>query len=156
MTLASRIGVMHEGRIVQVGEPRDVYEHPVSRYVADFVGSVNLFEGSVSADEADFMRISAPELGGEIYVGHGVSCTMGQKVWYAIRPEKLRVSRERPEGVENAVRAVVDEVAYLGNLSIYQLRLETGKMLRATKANVLRYDEEAISWEEPVWVHWGA
>lgn len=154
MTLSTRIGVMDAGRIIQVGEPAEIYEHPNSVFVADFIGSVNLFEGRVSEDEPDYIRIQTPELDRAIYVGHGVSCTIDQKLWYALRPEKVRLSRERPEQAENAFRATVDEVAYMGNLSIYRLKTAGGKLIRATKANLSRYDDEAITWGEEVWFSW--
>lgn len=153
MTLATRIGVMDAGEIVQVGEPAEIYEHPNSTFVADFIGSVNMFEGRVVEDEPEHIRIDAPEAGGSIFVGHGVTCTLNQKLWYAVRPEKLRLSRDRPEG-ENVFPVVVEEVAYLGNLSIYRLRMRTGKILRASVANVARYNEDAISWDEEVWAGW--
>ena len=107
----------------------------------------------MTEDEPDYIRLASPEAGGEIYVGHGVSCVLNQTLWFAVRPEKLRMTRERPEAA-NAFKAVVDEVAYLGNLSIYRLRLETGKVLQATKANLSRFDDDAISWDETVWVSW--
>lgn len=154
MTLASRIGVMDAGRIVQVGEPADIYEHPVSRQVADFVGSVNLFEGRVIEDEREHLRIRSDAAGGEIFVGHGASVTLDQKVWYALRPEKLRITRERPEGVVNVLAGTVDEVAYQGNLSVYRVRLKSGVTVRATRANVQRTDEARITWDETVFVHW--
>ncbi len=154
MTLSTRIGVMDAGEIAQVGEPSEIYEHPNSRFVADFIGSVNIFEGRVSEDEPEYIKIDSPEAGGEIHVGHGVTCTLNQKLWYALRPEKARLSRERPEGVHNVLRASVEEVAYMGNLSIYRLKLPTGKVVRATQANVARYNDDAISWDEEVWVHW--
>ncbi len=154
MTLASRIGVMDAGRIVQVGEPAEVYEHPESRFVADFVGSVNLFEGRVTADERDAIAIESAEFGGTIRVGHGVSCTLDQRLWYAIRPEKVRVTRERPAGAVNAVGAMVEEVLYLGGQSIYKLRLPSGKSIRAMKPNLSRHAEDAISWDEPAWASW--
>jgi putrescine transport system ATP-binding protein len=154
MTLSTRIGVMNAGEIVQVGEPAEIYEYPTSRFVADFIGSVNTFEGRVTEDEPEHIRIDVPELGGEIFVGHGVSCTPNQMLWFAIRPEKLRLTRERPDRVENAFQVTVDEVAYLGNLSIYRLRLPSGRLLRATKANLSRHDEDAISWDESAWVSW--
>jgi len=154
MTLATRIGVMDAGEIVQTGEPVEIYEHPNSRFVADFIGSVNMFEGRVSEDEPEHIKIDAPELGGEIFVGHGVTCTLNQKLWYAVRPEKLRLSRNPPNGPRNVFPAGVEEVAYMGNLSIYRLRLPSGKVLRATQANLERYNEDAISWDEEVFVHW--
>ena len=105
MTLSTRIGVMNAGQIVQVGEPSEIYEYPSSRFVADFVGTVNMFEGRVAEDEPDYISITSPEAGGEIYVGHGVSCVLNQQIWFAIRPEKLRVDAraagegaQRPEG----------------------------------------------------------
>lgn len=155
MTLSTRIGVMNAGVIVQVGEPSEIYEYPNSRFVADFVGTVNMFEGRVSEDEPDYISITSPEVVGEIYVGHGVSCVLNQQLWFAIRPEKLRVTRERPEKEHNVFRAVVEEVAYFGNLSVYRLRLDTGKLVQATKVNLSRSEEDAISWDERVWVTWG-
>ena len=154
MTLSTRIGVMREGKIVQVGEPPEIYEYPSSRFVADFIGTVNMFEGRVTEDEPDYIRMASPEAGGEIYVGHGVSCTVNQTLWFAVRPEKLRLTRERPDKPHNVFKAVVEEVAYLGNLSIYRMRLETGKLLQATKANLSRFDDDAISWDDTVWVSW--
>ncbi len=133
MTLSTRIGVMNAGEIVQVGEPTEIYEHPNSRFVADFIGSVNMFEGRVSEDEPEFIRIDSPEAGAEIHVGHGVTCTLNQKLWYAVRPEKLRLAREKPEGASNAFPVMVEDLAYMGNLSIYRLRLDTGKILRASQ-----------------------
>jgi putrescine transport system ATP-binding protein len=147
---------MNAGEIVQVGEPSEIYEYPNSRFVADFIGSVNLFEGRVSEDEPEYIRLAVPELAGEIHVGHGVSCTLNQTLWYAVRPEKLKMSRERPDQPVNVFPAMVDEVAYMGNLSIYRLRLESGKLLQATKANLSRFDDDAISWDEKVWIHWDA
>jgi putrescine transport system ATP-binding protein len=155
MTLSTRIGVMNAGRIVQVGEPAEVYEHPRSRFVADFIGSVNMFEGRVREEAPEHVTISTAEGGGEIYVGHGISAVPNQQVWYAIRPEKLRLGRERPERSRNVFRGEVEEVAYVGNLSIYRLRLESGKILRATITNLERHTENAISWDEAVWVSWG-
>jgi putrescine transport system ATP-binding protein len=146
---------MDAGEIVQVGEPPEIYEHPKSRFVADFIGSVNMFEGRVTIDEPDYIHIASPEVGGEIHIGHGVSCRLNQQMWYAIRPEKVRLSREKPEGVQNAFRGMVEEVGYMGSLSIYRVRLATGKMISATQANTSRQDIDAITWDEEVWVSWG-
>jgi putrescine transport system ATP-binding protein len=154
MTLSTRIGVMEAGRIVQVGEPTAIYEFPGTRYVADFIGSVNLFEGRVVDDAPDSIRIDSADLGGTIHVGHGVSCTLDQRLWYAIRPEKIRLSRDRP-AEPNATPATVEEVLYLGSQSIYRLRLATGKTINATKPNLQRQEEDRISWDEQVWASWG-
>ncbi len=153
MTLATRIGVMNAGVITQVGEPAEIYEHPNSRFVADFIGSVNMFEGRVSEDEPEHIKIACADLDGEIYVGHGVTCTLNQQLWYALRPEKMKLTREKPEG-RNVFAAVVEEVAYMGNLSIYRLRLPTGRTIRASQTNLDRYSEDRISWDENVWLSW--
>ncbi|PJN96554.1 polyamine ABC transporter ATP-binding protein [Amaricoccus sp. HAR-UPW-R2A-40] len=154
MTLSTRIGVMNAGEIAQVGEPTQIYEHPESRFVADFIGSVTIFEGRVSEDEPEYIRIDCPEIGGTIHVGHGVTCTLDQKVWYAIRPEKMRLTRERPEGAFNLFSAVVEDIGYLGDISVYRLRLPTGKLVSATVANVSRHPDDVITWDEKVWVSW--
>lgn len=154
MTLSTRIGVMNAGEIVQVGEPTQIYENPETRFVADFIGSVNLLEGRVSEDEPEHIRIDSPEIGGTIHVGHGVTCTLDQKVWYAIRPEKMRLTRERPEGEFNLFSAVVEDIGYLGDISVYRLRLPTGKLVSATVANVSRRPDGVITWDERVWVSW--
>ncbi len=154
MTLSTRIGVMDAGRIVQVGEPVEIYEHPSSRFVADFIGSVNMFEGRISEDAADHVKIASAEAGGEINVSHGVHCTLDQKVWYAVRPEKIRVLREKPADFENAFQGIVEERLYLGNQSVFSIRLDSGKRIKATRPNLDRHADEDISWDEKVWVAW--
>jgi putrescine transport system ATP-binding protein len=160
MTLASRIGVMDHGEIVQVGTPSDIYEYPNSRFVADFIGSVNLFEGALVEDEPDYVRVSAPELGGTFYVSHGVSAPPDATVWVALRPEKIAISRERPEGDDdNRVQGVVAEIAYLGEQSIYLVRLPTGRTVRVTQPNIRRQasaSTERLTWDEQVWLSWDA
>ncbi|MGY6707473.1 MAG: ABC transporter ATP-binding protein [Rhizobiaceae bacterium] len=155
MTLSTRIGVMEAGQIIQVGEPAAIYEHPSSRFVADFVGSVNLFEGRISLDAKDRLEIESAEAGGTIHVGHSASCTLDQKVWYALRPEKVRLDREEPEDEPNRARGTVEEVLYLGGQSIYKIRLDSGKTVKATKPNLVRHEDDVISWDEPVWISWG-
>ena len=139
MTLASRIGVMNHGEIVQVGTPSDIYEYPNSRFVADFIGSVNMFEGRLIEDEPDHVRIESEDLGGTFFVDHGVSAAPGALVWVALRPEKIALSREAPPGNENRARATVKEIAYMGDLSIYLAQLASGKMVRITQPNTVRH-----------------
>jgi putrescine transport system ATP-binding protein len=155
MTLATRIGVMRAGRIEQVGEPREIYEFPANRFVADFVGSVNMFEGIVIEDEPDYIRLHSDEAGTEIFVGHGVSCSPNQKMWYALRPEKLNISRTRPEQKDNVVEGVVEDIAYMGDQSSYRVRLKTGKIVRLTRTNRDRGEEAPITWDETVYLSWG-
>lgn len=155
MTLASRIGVMDRGEIVQVGTPTDIYEYPNSRFVADFIGSVNIFEGTLVEDEPDHVRIASAELGGVIYVDHGISSAPGATVWTAIRPEKIEISRHPPaDARENCVRGIVKEIAYMGDLSVYLVRIDTGKMVRVTLPNIERHADMRISWDETVYLTW--
>src|SRR5208337_4542961 len=104
MTLASRIGVMNHGEIVQAGTPSEIYEFPSSKFVADFVGSVNMFEGKLIEDEPEHVRIASQDLGGIIYVSHGISAAPEAIVWAAIRPEKIFMTTAQPHGGDNVVR----------------------------------------------------
>ncbi len=154
MTLASRIGVMDQGRIVQVGTPKEIYEFPISKLVAEFIGSVNLFEGRLIADEPDHVRIACPELDRPVFVAHGISSAPQAKLWVAIRPEKIQLSLKRPAGDENWTRGIVKEIAYLGDLSVFLILLDSGKTLRVTRPNMWRHDDENITWEQEVYLHW--
>jgi putrescine transport system ATP-binding protein len=155
MTLASRIGVMNHGEIVQVGSPTEIYEYPGSRFVADFIGSVNLFEGRLVEDEPDYVRVKSEELGGVFHVGHGVSAAPDATVWVALRPEKIHISRERPAGgPDNQVQGTVAEIAYRGDQSVYLVRLASGRQVRVTQPNIVRQGGERISWDEKVWLGW--
>jgi len=156
MTLSTRIGVMDQGTLVQVGEPHDIYEFPQSRYVADFIGSVNIFEGRVVEDSESHVRIRCEASGCEILVSHGISCTENQKLWIAVRPEKMAITRERPDQEHNVVKGVVDEIAYLGNQSVYRIKTDSGMVLRVTKSNLSRHDDDAISWDDIVYLSWSA
>ena len=156
MTLATRIGVMDRGEIVQVGTPTDIYEFPASRFVADFIGSVNMFEGKLIEDEPGHVRIRCPELESIVYVDHGISSAPGATVWVAIRPEKVCIDRVRPGGNENVVKGVVREIAYMGDMSIYLVRIESGKMVRVTLPNIERHADARISWDETVYLSWHA
>jgi putrescine transport system ATP-binding protein len=156
MTLASRIGVMNHGEIVQAGTPSEIYEFPSSKFVADFVGSVNMFEGKLIEDEPNYVRIGSPELGATIYVSHGISAPPEAIVWAAVRPEKIFMSTVAPQGgSDNVVRGTVQDIAYLGDLSIYLVRLPTGKVVRVTQPNTSRH-AEAISWDQQVYLSWDA
>jgi putrescine transport system ATP-binding protein len=167
MTLSSRMGVMNHGQIVQVGTPTDIYEFPATRFVADFIGSVNMFEGKLIEDEPDFVRIRSDDLGGVIYVNHGISSPPDATVWVAVRPEKINISRQPPtpgggthqpeagQG-ENVVQGTVKEIAYMGDMSIYLVRIVSGKTIRVTIPNVARHTEDRITWDETVYVSWHA
>jgi len=157
MTLASRIGVMDHGKIVQVGTPSDIYEYPTSRFVADFVGSVNLFEGALVEDEPDYVRVASKDLENTVYVNHGVSSPPDATVWVALRPEKIVIAREPPANREdNCAEGVVQEIAYLGDVSVYLVKLSTGRTVRVTRPNMRRQSAafDRITWDEQVWLSW--
>jgi putrescine transport system ATP-binding protein len=156
MTLSSRIGLMDHGDIVQVGTPSEMYEYPTSRFVAEFIGSVNTFEGRLIEDEPSYVRIECDDLEVPIYVDHGVSSAPGATVWAAIRPEKIQVSREKPDASDNWASAVVRDIAYMGDMSIYLLRLDSGKVVRVTQPNVHRHADDRITWDERVYMRWHA
>jgi putrescine transport system ATP-binding protein len=154
MTLASRIGVMNQGRIVQNGTPHEIYEFPNSRFVAEFIGSVNMFEGRLLEDEPDYVRIASPELENTIYVDHGISASSNATVWAAIRPEKIEISATRPLSQQNVAQGVVQEIAYMGDVSVYLVRLSSGKIVRVTQPNIRRHEGEVVTWDQTVYLHW--
>ena len=154
MTLATRIGVMDRGEIVQVGTPTEIYEYPTSKFVADFIGSVNMFEGRLVEDEPDHVRIDSHELGGTVYVDHGISAAPEATVWTAIRPEKIIIGRERPDGPDNVVHGVVREIAYMGDMSVFLVAIDSGRMVRVSRPNIVRQAEDRISWDETVYLSW--
>jgi putrescine transport system ATP-binding protein len=169
MTLSTRIGVMNHGEIVQVGTPHEIYEFPGTRFVSEFIGNVNIFEGRIRADEPDHVTIDSIDLGAPIYVGHGVSTPPDATVWAAVRPEKIVITREPPaaplgvpqsmlpesgEGQFNAAPGVIKEIAYMGDTSIYIVLLDSGKQLRVTQPNTHRHADSPFTWEERVWISW--
>ena len=158
MTLATRIGVMNRGEIVQIGTPTEIYEFPQNKFVADFIGSVNMFEGTMIEDLPDHVRIKSDELGATIYVDHGISAAPGAIVYTAIRPEKINILRQPPENTsENCAKGVVKDIAYMGDMSIYLVKIDSGKTIRVTLPNVERIsDDERILWDEIVWLTWHA
>jgi len=154
MTLSTRIGVMNAGRIVQTGTPQEIYEFPNSRFVADFIGSVNLFEGIVRDDEPEYVRVESPSAGSTLYIGHGIECVPGAKVAVAIRPEKMLITQERPEGADNVLTGTIREIAYMGDLSVYLVELDTGKTVKVTMPNLTRSAEQRLTWDDKVHLTW--
>jgi putrescine transport system ATP-binding protein len=154
MTLSTRIGVMNAGKIVQTGTPQEIYEFPSNRFVADFIGSVNMFEGVVTEDEPEYVRIQSEEAGSTLYIGHGISCVPGAQVAVAIRPEKMLITHEPPENEENRLTGTIREIAYMGDLSIYLVELDTGKTVKVTMPNLVRSAEQPLTWDDQVYLTW--
>lgn len=152
MTMASRIAVMSHGRVLQVGTPRDIYEHPNCRFVADFIGNVNLFDGQLTLDHADRCEVSTPE--GVIYVGHGVSGALGMTLAVAIRPEKIHIAKTQPHAQTNLFAGVVREIAYFGSYSTFIVEMPTGKRVKITEGNSARHEQSRITWNDAVFFWW--
>ena len=155
MTLSTRMAVMDAGRFKQIGTPTEIYEFPESRFVADFIGSANIFEGRVVEDSADRVRIQSEV--GEIIVDHSQPLKLDTKIWVALRPEKIRIlkSDEIHTG-PNKVSGVVDDIGYLGDTSIYKIRLSNGQIVDVTAPNMTRpmNKEHRLTWDEKVTISW--
>jgi putrescine transport system ATP-binding protein len=152
MTMASRIAVMSRGRVLQVGTPEEVYEHPANRFVADFIGNVNMFEGWLSVDEPD--HCAAMTSIGEIKVGHGVSGMLGMPVAIAVRPEKIEISKTRPAANKNVFTGKVQEIAYFGSYNTYIVIASDGSRVKITQANTSHQHLRDITWEDNVFFWW--
>ncbi|MCV0395297.1 MAG: ABC transporter ATP-binding protein [Rhizobiaceae bacterium] len=152
MTMADRIAIMDKGEVRQVATPAEVYEAPNSRFVADFVGSVNLFEGTVSGNGGNILTIAASD-GFEINVENAGAAADGANVWFAIRPEKVRVSSRAPEGSgANVTEGEIWDIAYLGDMTIYHVRLPSGRVVKASQVNAARVIEDALTWHDKAWI----
>jgi putrescine transport system ATP-binding protein len=153
MSLATRIGVMRAGRIVQTGSPREIYETPANRFVADFVGSVNLLDGVVEGRDGDCAAVRVADFERPVHAANAGVVSVGAKCTIALRPEKLALSREEPQA-HNRVRGVIVDVAYLGASCIFRVRLPSGRLLQVTAANQRRDLALSFQWDETVWISW--
>jgi len=161
MTMATRIGVMSEGKILQIGAPADIYETPNCLFVADFIGSVNIFKGTVEIDAPDHVTIASPEC--KHYVSHGITGTEGMAVSVAVRPEKMSIQKSLPADRErdslaevgyNIVQGVIDDLAYLGSLTTYHVKLDNHTVIKVTLTNAARHGEAQLTWGDQVYVWW--
>jgi putrescine transport system ATP-binding protein len=152
MTVADRIAVMDNGRLMQVAPPAEIYERPNSRWVADFVGEVNLFHGRIGEDGASVEGTAA----GRLRLASRPDVAPGAMVWVAVRPEKVRIAREPPlPGLDNCVAGTAVDIGYLGGLSFYKFRIRDGSVVRTAAANV-GSGERAIGLDDQVWLTWPA
>jgi spermidine/putrescine ABC transporter ATP-binding subunit len=163
LAIASRIAVMNKGSIAQIGTPSDLYEFPASRFVADFIGSVNMFEGTLLDDKPDEATVVCPDLDPHrIHVPHAVLGQEKSPVWVAIRPEKMNLHKDAdvpptvPECPEahNVARGEIKEISYLGDISIFHVLLANGRLVRISRSNRSRFDQDNFGWGEKVWVSW--
>ena len=152
MTMASRIAVMSEGYFLQIGEPDAIYETPNSRQVADFIGNVNMFEGAVIVDEPDHVIVKCDAC--THYVGHGFTGNKGMTVGVALRPEKIMLSKEKPQGEYNWCEGEVVEIVYFGDHTTYHLKTATGKVIQAQEINNTRDLSCGLTWGDHAYMHW--
>ena len=156
MTVASRVAVMDEGRLMQVATPAEIYEAPNSVYVADFIGDVNIIEARTKSVGQDQYQLNWIEGQPPLTATSAAPFSEDQQAHLAIRPEKIRISTERPEDAPNALQGKVLDIAYLGNLSTYHVELPGGQVIKAQTANTRRIARRDITWEDPVWISWSA
>jgi len=160
MTVADRIAVMDRGKIVQVAPPVAMYEQPGNRYVADFIGDINLLEGRVASRKGDALRVDiVPQNDGQTE-GKTVSLTVesdsvapvGSTVWFAARPEKFSIARKKPRPAPNVLEGEVWDIAYLGDLTIYKVKLDVGGFAKVSVLNRSLSEIDPITWEERVYL----
>ena len=156
MTMAHRMAVMDNGRVIQVAPPSEVYEQPASRWVADFIGDVNLLEGEVKTTQSGVATVAGKN-GEEFRLAVSADIWPGMHVWAAVRPEKIQVGPQPPaDAADNKFRGVVEDIAYRGNVIVYRVRLAVGDELMASVANASRLMELPISRGDEVWLSWPA
>jgi putrescine transport system ATP-binding protein len=155
MTLSSRIVVMDKGEFQQVGTPKEIYEFPANRFVADFIGTINTFEGIVTAADDETTSVYSDEAG-ETLIARGKQLfEVGQQVEIAVRPEKIFIDKEKStrEG-DICLEGVVDDLGYLGNRSLYRIRLASGKIVQVSSQNRRRSIKRFLDWDDKVWLSW--
>jgi spermidine/putrescine ABC transporter ATP-binding subunit len=164
LALADRCAVMNRGLLQQVASPADLYEFPASRFVADFIGSVNMWEGTLVVDEPDHAEVAVPGLAEPVFLDHGVTGAAGTTLWLALRPEKIELHKHAPDppalgdapAGRNVVAGTIRHIAYLGSESLYEVDLADGRRVKALRSNLTRWDQEDFDVDEPVWLAWHA
>lgn len=152
MTMADRIAILDKGEVMQVATPAEIYEAPVSRFVAEFVGNVNMLEGTVSERTERTARITGGS-GAVIHVENPGNAADGNTVAFAIRPEKIRVSSKAPAaGTPNVLAGEIFDIAYLGDMTIYHVKLEDGQIVKASALNAARTTEDPLTWNDRAWI----
>jgi putrescine transport system ATP-binding protein len=155
MTMADRIAVMSHGKVIQVATPAEIYEAPNSRFVADFIGDVNIFEGAVSGAEGGYVRLEGTN-GFPIRMASPETPAAGGKSAVAVRPEKIRVSRQPPAHAPvNTVQGEIWDIGYLGDMTVFHVRLKDGRVIKASSLNAVRAVEDPLGYDQEVWVSFG-
>ena len=155
MTLSTRIAVMNQGRFEQVGTPGEVYEYPANRFIADFVGNINLLEATVVDSDSSRVRLHCAQIQTELFADcHEQDITGGQH-WVAVRPEKIFIDKEPPSaGDRTVLKGVVLDLGYFGNLSLYKVQLPSGLILQVSAQNRRRSAIRTVEWDDEVYISW--
>ncbi len=161
LAMADRCAVMDKGNLMQTASPSSLYEFPANRFVADFIGSVNMFEGVLKLDNANQAIVDCEELGVKVYFDHGVSGAAGEKVWVGVRPEKIDLIKYVEDGPRpvmedcpedcNVFKGAIKQISYLGSESIYEVELENKRLIKVSRPNLSRWDQEDFTWDDEVW-----
>ncbi|MGB4881987.1 MAG: polyamine ABC transporter ATP-binding protein [Neisseria sp.] len=158
MTMATRVAIMSEGKIMQLGSPSDVYDFPNSRFTAEFIGETNIFEGTIINKSDDHAIIECPELSNHVYTDQKFEASNGQNIWVSIRPEDIYLYKEKPDtlGAYNWAEGVVEEIAYLGSFAIYHVKLANGCIIKSQVPAPYWYVRNITppTWEETVFMSW--
>jgi putrescine transport system ATP-binding protein len=154
MTMADRIAVMDHGRIVQVATPGEIYEQPRTRFIAEFVGDVNILEGRVRGQQGGLWQVECPSAQAPLTIDDADEVLQGgQAVAIAVRPEKMLIHRDPPPaGATNVLSGEVWDIGYLGDWTVYRIKLASGLIVRVTRANRSRFVDNPIDWDERVYV----
>ena len=156
MTVSSRIGVMESGNLIKVATPTEIYEAPVNKDVADFIGDINLLKGIYKGKDKEGTQLLSEDSNSIVYATQEVEAELEDTIWFAIRPEKLEISKRKPSNDINVLQGVIEDIAYGGSFSTYHVRLDNGRILKAIRANRVRTEEHHLTWEDEVYLHWSA
>ncbi len=154
MTVSSRIGVMDSGSLVQVATPTEIYEAPINKDVADFIGDVNILQGVYKGQNEVGTQLQSEDSNSIVFATQEVDASPGDKMWFAIRPEKLEISKKKPSDDHNILRGKIEDIAYGGSFSTYHVRLQNDRILKAIRANRERTEEHHLTWEDEVYLQW--
>jgi len=157
MTLSTRIAVMKEGQIVQIGTATEIYEYPKTRFTANFIGSINIFEGVVIKNSNDLQIVKCEEAGCDLLVNRDPSIQIGNYIGVALRPEKINLSKADPGRTDcNTLKGKVLDFGYLGNLSIFNIKINSGKIVKVSVPNQMRFSKPQVKWGDEVYLSWEA
>ena len=154
MTVSSRIGVMDSGNLIQVATPAEIYEAPINKDIADFIGDVNILKGTYKGQNKIGTQLLSDDSNSIVYATQKVDAAIGNQIWFALRPEKLEISKTLPKNEHNILKGMIEDIAYGGSFSTYHVKLKNGAILKAIRANRERTKEHHLTWGDEVFLQW--